>query len=69
MADKIKYVKRRTPVRSCLSTVSFVSCCWMLLIFYGVHTGHVQYYPLVKQEVQQAAISPEDKGILSIFDW
>jgi hypothetical protein len=69
MAKGIQYVRKPTPIRSLIGIASTVSCFWMGAFFYGLHSGHVQYFPLVVKEVpgRPVAAAEDDGGVLSFL--
>lgn len=43
--EKVRYVRRSTPVRTFLAVASTASCVWMGLFIHGIRTGEIVYQP------------------------
>ncbi len=54
----LRYERKPTPIRNTMLAISVTCLCWCIAVGYGLHTGHVAYYPVVKYDVTTNETQP-----------
>jgi hypothetical protein len=61
--------RSRTPVKDAVLVASLTTLVWTACAAYGIHTGHVAYYPVVQvvqaPQTQPVALYQSDDALLA----